>query len=402
MKELNDILQAYLQHAASGANMALATVVRVQGSAYRRPGARMLITGDGHCVGGVSGGCLERDVIRRAGAVMLGDRPVLVRYDTTLDAESGSGFSLGCGGAIDILIERIGHTGLAAEAASPVELMKALESSQSRRLVIVTAVTKRHPTIALGQRMMIDESSQMIGRIGNSAFSSAIVEDARNVLDAGQSEFLQYPTSDGLVDIFFELPEPPLDLVIFGAGSDAVPLVEFGKALGWKVTVVDLRSAPLDPDRVWAADEVIRCAVEQAHSYVDISESTAAVVMTHNFAHDSQLIRWLSEEPLRYLGLLGPRHRTAQVLAGLAVDAIHSPVGLDIGADNPQEVALSIVAEITAVLRGRSGLSLRSTEGPIHVSSPQSRGVPPRSSLTGPTRPGSVVEEGASCPVAGS
>jgi xanthine dehydrogenase accessory factor len=195
--------------------------------------------------------------------------------------------------------------------------------------------------------------------------------------------------------------DPPLDLIIFGAGSDAVPLVEFGKALGWTVKVVDVRSAPMDPDRVWAADEMIRCRVDQVHEHVEISDCAAAVVMTHNFSHDSQLIRWLSNQPLRYLGLLGPRHRTEQVLAGLDADAIHSPVGLDIGADNPQEVALSIVAEITAVLRGRSGLSLRSTEGSIHVDSPQSHSIAQTvSTRTGPGTARLSCEKVTACPVA--
>ena len=401
MKELADILQAYPQLVARGTGLAMATVVRVQGSAYRRPGARMLIAGDGCTVGGVSGGCLERDVIQRAGAIMLSHQPALVRYDTSQDPETGSGgsgYSLGCGGAIDVLIESL-------NAPAGIELTEMLKSSRTHPVVVATVVSKRHPSIMLGERLMMVGPSTVTGQMGNEAFSKAVIEDAGKALARGHSEFLQYPTPAGIVEIFLEVIAPPLDLVIFGAGSDALPLVGFAKALGWKVTVVDVRSSAQDPGRVWEADQMIRCPVEQVGEHVLISESTAAVVMTHNFEHDSQLIRWLSTKPLRYLGLLGPRHRTEQVVAGLLVEQLHSPVGLDIGADNPQEVALSIVAEITAVLRGRSGLSLRSTDGPIHVGnmreSQQSRGVPPR---TGPARPGSVYESDykvPSCPTAG-
>jgi xanthine dehydrogenase accessory factor len=365
MKELADILNAIKQLPAD-ARAALATVVRVQGSAYRRPGARMLIIAEGHTVGGVSGGCLERDVIQRGMSIMHADQPALVRYDTTLEADGGSGYSLGCGGSIDILIEPL-------TSASGIQLLQWLKSSQSGRQVIATVISKRHPAIALGRRICVDETDVVSGQIGTKAFSTTITGDAREALEFGRSTFVQYPTPRGMVDVVMEVLQPPLDLLIFGAGSDAVPLVEFSRSLGWTVTVVDVRSAPLDPARVWTADRLVRCPVDQAAQHVTISPSTAAVVMTHNFTHDAQLIRWLSKKPLRYLGLLGPRHRTEQVVAQLspgAVDLLHSPVGLDIGADNPQEVAMAIVAEITAVLRGRSGLSLRSTQGPIHVGHP--------------------------------
>jgi xanthine dehydrogenase accessory factor len=374
MKELADILKAYQPDVSA----ALATVVKVQGSAYRRPGARMLVFGDGKTVGGVSGGCLERDVIQRAGAIMLSNQPALVRYDTTLDPESGSGYSLGCGGAIDVLIEPLNTPG-------GVQLMSWLKSTGDCAAVIATVVSKRS---ILGQRMMVGQSVE--GQIGTDAFSKTILEDARKALLAGRSFCSVYPTLSGDVEIFFELIKPPLDLLIFGAGSDAVPLVGFGKSLGWRVTVVDVRSSAMDPDRVWEADAVIRCGVDEVNSRVAISPSAAAVVMTHNFSHDSQLVQLLAKKSLRYLGLLGPRHRTAEVLGDLKVEGIHSPIGLDLGADNPQEVALAIVAEITAVLRGRSGLPLRAIDGPIHVDSPQES-----LSLTSSYR-------AASCPVAGS
>jgi xanthine dehydrogenase accessory factor len=358
MKERTDILRCVRPQFAA----ALATVVRVQGSSYRRPGARMLIQGDGQTVGGISGGCLERDVIQRAGAIMESDRPVLVRYDTSLDAEGGSGYSLGCGGAIDVLIEPL-------STPAGVQVIEWLTAGQIHRQVIATVISQRHPAIALGERLMLDDLSQF-GMIGNAALSKTIAEEARKVLSIARSSIHSYSTTDGTVEVFFEMLESPLNLLIFGAGSDAVPLVQFAKGMGWRVTVVDVRSAPLDPGRVWEADAVIRCNVDQVGDHLSISESTAAVVMTHHFNHDSKLIRWLSPQNLRYLGLLGPRHRTEQVLSGFAVDSLHSPVGLDIGADNPQEVALAIVAEITAVLRGRSGRSLCTTEGPIHVGNP--------------------------------
>ena len=165
--------------------------------------------------------------------------------------------------------------------------------------------------------------------------------------------------------------KPPTELLIFGAGNDAVPLVGFAQALGWKVTVVDLGSSPPDLGRTWTPDGLIRCDADQVEQHVSFGIETAAVIMTHNFGHDRQLIRWLSAKPLRYLGMLGPRHRTDQLLGDLQPKSLHAPVGLDIGAESPEEVALSIVAEINAVLRGRNGGPISQRDGPIHVRAPK-------------------------------
>lgn len=158
-----------------------------------------------------------------------------------------------------------------------------------------------------------------------------------------------------------------MELLIFGAGNDAVPLAELGRVLGWNVKVIDLGSAAPDAGRMWKPDQIIRCRADRVGEFVSIGNFTAAVVMTHNFAHDRKLIRWLASQPLSYLGMLGPRRRTDQLLGDLQPTTLHAPVGLDIGAEMPEEVALSIVAEINAVIRGRSGGALSARDGPIHV-----------------------------------
>jgi xanthine dehydrogenase accessory factor len=271
--------------------------------------------------------------VQRAGGVMLSKLPVVVRYETAHDPENGNGYSLGCGGAIDVLIEPLN-----TPAGS--ELMQWLAASCADRLVLATVISKRHPTFSLGK--------------------------ACEVLSADRSAFGDFPTPIGSVEIFFDVLKPPLQLWIFGAGSDVVPLVEFGRGLGWKVTVVDLGSAPADPGRDWMPDAIIRCPVDQVDQQVSIGGFSAAVIMTHNFGHDRKLLRWLSNQPLQYLGLLGPRHRSDRLLGDLLPDILRAPVGLDIGAETPEEVALAIVAEINAVIRGRAGGPLSSLNGPIH------------------------------------
>jgi xanthine/CO dehydrogenase XdhC/CoxF family maturation factor len=402
LKELADILRLDAQLRAAGVDAALASVVRVQGSSYRRPGARMLIGGDGRTTGGVSGGCLERDVMLRAGGVMESRRPLLVRYDTTLDVEGGGGggYSLGCGGAIDVLIEPL-------RTPAGLQLTNWLEASQTIPHAVVTVVSKNHPSAALGSRMAVLESGQIDGEIANAEATRFIASEIQPALRADQSRLVHMPSAAGNVEVFVEILNPPLKLFVFGAGNDAVPLAGFARALGWRVTLVDVRSSPLDPGRHWDVDRHIRCAIGELVDRVIVDESSAAVAMTHNFAHDRRLIEWLASKNLRYLGLLGPRHRTDQLLGDFRVRDLRSPVGLDLGADNPEEVALAIVAEITAVLHGRSGLALSAHGGPIHGAENQSRGVSPRSfpsnADSGPARPGFAVQHvEASCPVAGS
>jgi xanthine/CO dehydrogenase XdhC/CoxF family maturation factor len=357
MRELADILRA-LAELPDGNDAALATVVRVTGSAYRAPGARLLIGADGVRIGQVSGGCLERDVIQRAGYIIASGQPILVRYETANDPENGRGFSLGCGGTIDILIEPL-------NTPSGQELIQWLKTSRSTRCVIATSLSRGHSAIPLGSRVMIDASGQIAGSMGIA--SDLLRHKASEVLAADLSMVASLPTPQGNLDLFFELLKPPTELLIFGAGADATPLVAIGRLLGWTVTVVDLASSAPDPARVWSPDRIIRCNADQVPRHITIGSETAAVVMTHNFDHDQKLLRWLAALPLRYLGMLGPRHRTDQLLGDLQIESLRAPVGLDIGAESPEEVALSIAAEITAALRGGSCKPLSARPGPIHI-----------------------------------
>jgi xanthine/CO dehydrogenase XdhC/CoxF family maturation factor len=390
MKELAEIIRLESKLHASNVDAALATVVRVQGSSYRRPGARMLISGDGQFTGGVSGGCLERDIIIRAGGVMETRRPLMLRYDTAADFEggAGSGYSLGCGGTIDVLIEPL-------RTPAGMKLVDWLKASQTAWHALATVVSKQH---AMGSRMAVLEAGRIDGHILNAETTNSIAAQAQLAMMDDRSRLVQVESESGTLDVFIEVLNPPLSLIIFGAGNDVVPLVGFAEALGWRVTVVDVRSSPLDLGRTWKVERYIRCAVSDVADHVGVDQTSATVVMTHNFDHDRRIIEWLAPMNLRYLGLLGPRHRTEQLLGDLQAENLHSPVGLDLGANNPEEVALAIVSEITAVLRGRAGGPLSSSNGPIHSGEDHAR--------SGPAQPRSVesnsVNEVAACAVVGS
>jgi xanthine dehydrogenase accessory factor len=366
MKELRDILAAYETARKQGRDCALATVVRVEGSAYRRPGARMLILGDGTIVGGVSGGCLERDVILRAGAVMDSHRPVIVRYDTSLESGDGAGVSLGCGGSIDVLIES-----LATPAGTL--LMESLDKSQNQRhsLALATLIGPREAS-GSGQRLIAEEDGALRGNIPSVHFPF-LSQELSNVLAAKKSAIRRFVTAIGPAELFFEFIAPPLELMIFGAGPDSAPLLNLAQGLGWRSTLVDVRSAAATIGPKAVPDAVLRCSLDALR--VPIPSHAAAVVMTHNYAHDRAILRTILESPPAYVGVLGPAHRTERLLDDLALQGLalcdarwlHYPVGLDLGAESPEEIALAIVAEITAVLNGRAGGPLKERPGPIHA-----------------------------------
>ncbi len=208
------------------------------------------------------------------------------------------------------------------------------------------------------------------------ALAARLLDDARESLHRRRSEVKRYDLPTGSVEVFLEVVEPPLPLVIFGAGHDAMPLAGFAKALAYHVTVIDSRPAYLTKQRFAEADAMVLCRPESVRQAVSINAETVAVVMTHNYLHDKEILGALLDSAAKYIGVLGPRRRTERLLQELAdegvvpndeiLDRVYGPVGLDIGADAPEQIALSIVAEIEAVLANRAGESLRNRREPIH------------------------------------
>lgn len=361
MKELQDILKAYEAITVRGQAAALATVVKVAGSSYRRPGARMLVTQAGRAAGSVSGGCLESDVVQQAQRVIASGEAALLTYDTTEDSDIVYGAGLGCRGVIHILIERV-TPGFA-------EFLAGLMGDRQRG---VLATVLQAEGIPLGSRLCLREGFSPVCDMGDADLAARVLEDSHDALRSGVSRVQSY----GQRDVFIEVLEPPVPLIIFGAGPDAPPLVRLAKELGWHVTVVDERLGSADPARLPLADTLVACPPEAVAERVGLDARTVAVLTTHNYLQDLRLLETLLPSPLRYLGILGPKRRTQQMLADLhrqgitptedQLSRVHGPAGLDIGADTPEGIALAIVAEINAVLAGRSGGLLRKRDGPIY------------------------------------
>ena len=374
MKETEAIIGAWRRASEQKLRGALATVVRVEGSAYRRPGARMFVTENKERTGVLSGGCLEGDVAERALKVIELGRPVVVTYDTTSDDDIVWGLGIGCRGVVQVLIEPADDFRFRGFAQLLEQCVKTSECG-----AVATVISCEGDVgIEIGARALLGAGGPPRSEADfyRMFCGPEIVNDLRVAVGDRVSGVSRYEAENGAVEVFIEVIEPQLSVVIFGAGDDALPLVTLARNLGWRTTVVDTRSRPSIVERFAEADEVVLCRAEDVWERVPLTDRTAVVLMTHNYLHDLEILPGLLNTPLAYLGCLGPRHRTEQLLREIESDVpflkqLYAPAGLDIGADTPIEVAFSIVSEIKAVVSGREGGLLRNRKGPIHTPAPR-------------------------------
>jgi xanthine/CO dehydrogenase XdhC/CoxF family maturation factor len=370
MKEINDIIRAFDEAQSRGQQTALATVVHVDGSSYRRPGARMLVTDEGQLTGAISGGCLEGDALRKALLVMSQQRSMLVTYDTMDEDDAKFGFSLGCNGIIQVLIEPIKP----GEVNNPVELLKTVASRRQRGVLVTLFSMENKKDTQPGTCLLLRENDQSERNVP--ALKELLIKDARVVLTGQQSLFKTYHTESKSMTAFIELVEPSISLVILGAGNDVIPVAAMADILGWETTVIDGRPAYAKKERFVSSCQVMVAKPEQVIGQVNIDERTIFLLMTHNYNYDMAMLEQLLAKDVTYIGMLGPKKKLHRILDELRekghqfsdkqLASVHSPVGLDIGAETSEEIALSILSEIKAVLSGKQGLSLHANTGSIH------------------------------------
>jgi xanthine/CO dehydrogenase XdhC/CoxF family maturation factor len=370
MKTIQAIVEL-ARAAPAGEVLAMATVMKVRGSAYRRPGARMLMTADGRTAGMVSGGCLENDVRERARGVMETGKPTLVTYDSTAPEDIVFGLGLGCNGIVQVLIEPL-------TAGDESSVLAFLAACVARRQMGRIATVFHSDSAPLGARVLRWPDGHVTSNCGDPEVVEALIEALhanaarRNVLRG-----VALPAG-GNAGVLIETVAPPVPLTIFGAGDDAIPLVQVAKLVGWHVTVIDARPAYAKRERFPAADAVL-CLRPEALAespQVVFPPESMVMIMTHQFAHDRELLRTLVPGASRYIGILGPKSRTQRLLGELtdegvtfsdeALARLHGPAGLDVGAETPEEIALSILGEMQAVLAQRHGGALRDRNAPIH------------------------------------
>ena len=343
-KELAALLRTCDEAQAQGLDAALATVVAVEGSSYRRPGARMLVREDGMMVGGVSGGCLEEDVIRKCRHAMGTGEPVLLTYDTTDEEDGAFGTALGCGGTIRILVEPLSRP----RTQRHIEALRA-------------AFASREPTVIA---LAFEEGDKGVVEIEG---AQALVAARERALRSRRWQLVD--------EVLLDYLRPVPRLLVVGAGPDVEPLVQAADLLGYEVLVLDPRPGFISRRNFPAGVRRLMQPLDEAIRIEALDEHTACVVASHSYSLDRQALERVLASAAGYIGLLGPKHRSKRLLGalrtadkpiGIGLQRLHTPVGLDIGADTPEQVSLAILAEIQAVFAQRAGGFLRDRNGPIH------------------------------------
>ncbi|MEP6614828.1 MAG: XdhC/CoxI family protein, partial [Mucilaginibacter sp.] len=301
---------------------------------------------------------------RKARLAMAQSKPMLVTYDTTDDDDAKFGVGLGCNGIIHILIEPI----LPGKETSPIALFKQFLSKREPVVLITMFSLADRQASQPGTCLLMraDESTQ--GSIVDDEIKDAVLEDAVDVLKNGNSVTKTYVYGNGYT-CFIELLQPAVSLVIFGAGNDAIPMIQFASVLGWQVTLVDGRANYAVPERFPQVKKIVIAKPDQALADITMDERTVMVLMTHNYNYDMAMLRQLLPLKLPYVASLGPKKRLQRMLDELKEEgmnatadqlkSIYGPAGIDIGSENSDEIALSIIAEIQAVLNKREINSLR-------------------------------------------
>ncbi len=358
MREIPAIVKAWRamppqEHAA------LATVISVEGSSYRRPGARLLVRESGQWVGGISGGCLEGDALRKAKRAILSGQASIVVYDTRDPAERSIGAGLGCNGRIEVLIAPLPPANTPHHPVAALE--RVLQSRQPQILITVLAAPTSASALQAGRLWPLQDEKSVPENLW--PIADKLAESVARVRSSGRSEVVGYED----IQLFVEAWTPPLHIAVFGGHYDVYYLLRLAKELGCLTSVTtNLQKA----HREHLADADLRFAAGPP-----VDAYTAIILMAHDYNTDLENLRWALGTPAPYIGLLGPRVRTEQMLSQLEAEGIpvrehggriFGPAGLDIGAASPEMIALSILAEIQACFAQREGGHLRLRTAPIY------------------------------------
>jgi len=372
MKEIREIIKAYDAAVHAGKKSALAAVVHLNGSSYRRPGARMMVTDVGELTGAISGGCLEGDALRRAMMVLSQQQSKLVTYDSSDEDDAIIGMQLGCAGIIQVLFEPINPN----DHNNPIQLLRKAVALRQKSVLVTLFSLEDKKNEQPGTCLLMEENGNISGTIPYSELQDAIMGNVHHAMQQQTSSFNNYVGKNVSVTAFIEFLQPAISLVVIGAGNDAIPMMQIADTIGWDVRVVDGRSTHAKPERFACACQVLVSKPEKVLEQIPIDQQTVFVMMTHNYNYDLAMLKALLQCKVTYIGILGPKKKLDRMLDELRDDGIeltqeqlntiYGPVGLEIGAETAEEIALSIIAEIKAVLSGKLGGSLRNKQDVIH------------------------------------
>jgi xanthine/CO dehydrogenase XdhC/CoxF family maturation factor len=367
MTELTAVCRAWHEAQRTDEPAWLATLARVEGSSYRRPGARLLFGREGVRAGSVSGGCLERELVR-TGPWLTRNGPICRTLELGSEDDAGSPQGSGCLGRLEILVEPL--SALADGALG--WLSRQLETEH--RVALATVIASALPNVPLGTRVLKTDDG-IVNQVSDSALAHRLEGAVIAAFGAsgGHTRLVEDAGSAALVEVV----DPPPHLYVFGTGVDAVPLVRLAALLGWNVTVCGSSGRASEHDRFIKLARISERTLAETVAELSRCARPLAVIMSHDYRRDRATLAALSDAPLKYLGVLGPARRTARLLSeieaergplGAAVKSrIFGPAGLALGAETPEEIALSIVAEAQAALSAAPRGSLRGHTGKIHA-----------------------------------
>jgi xanthine/CO dehydrogenase XdhC/CoxF family maturation factor len=368
MSELLQVANALTRAAHQEEVSVLATVVRTRGSTYRRIGARLVAFPDGSHVGSVSAGCIERDVILRAERVRSAGAVELVTYDTSAPEDLVWGSGTACGGMSQLLLEPLDpeHAATRAERLRHVAELRAWGT-------LATVIRASGVRLQAGDQAVLPQAGARLTGFDElpPRARGAVEATARRQLRVRSSTAELHLWRATELEIAYEIRSPRVRFCVCGAGPDAIPLVSIAKLMGWQVSLIDHRSGMLSPERWPGVERILLGSAGEAAAAVERADCDAAVVMSHNYEQDVIQLRALLAAGVPYIGVLGPRRRTCRMVEELGAseaDAarLHAPVGLDIGAETAEEIALAIAAEVQAVTARCTGTPLRGRPGAVH------------------------------------
>lgn len=354
---MSETLQQLERLSATEARVAMATLVATRGTSPRCEGAKMWVGEGGRILGSVTiGGCVDARVIQEADAVLKSRRPALLAME--LGDEDARELGLTCAGAVDVLVEPVALEDPGDAAVTAYARIRR-HTAAGGRAVLAT------PLGDPARKLVVLDTRETVGDLGDPGLTAAAAARAAQVLRRGVSRTLEL--GDDAAAVFFEVHGPPADLVVFGAGHIAQPLVRFARALGMRTTVVDARERYANRDAFPEADDIRVGIPSEVADQLRLDDATSVVLVAHDYKFDLPVLRRVLQSEAAYIGMLGSRRRGQTILRMLAEEGIaeevlqrvHVPVGLDIGAETAAELAVSIVAEMLAVRTGRPGTPMR-------------------------------------------
>jgi xanthine dehydrogenase accessory factor len=351
------IINYYKNKSPEIKRLVLLTIIETVGSTYQKAGARALIEPNGNMIGLLSGGCLEHDLAQQAQAVFDHGNLKTVFYDTREEKDAIWGNGLGCLGAIRVMLQRLDAT----DNFYPLNLLAASYGDTGERLVLLTVVDSSNRSFPVGSSYFMFANQKNYFKDTATVLPPDIIKNAYDVLRLGKAQIKKLALNNGDLTIFIEPVQPFTRLLLIGAGKDAEPLAHYAKSLGWWVTVVDHRAAYINNTHFAETDQLLHLAPQELADCLNLNSFDAAIIMTHNLEFDERYLHYIAESAISVVGLLGPTHRKEKLLKNLGKHAalfsgrLHGPVGLDIGAETPSEIALSIIAGVQAALKNKPG-----------------------------------------------